>query len=418
MGDRGILLTPPVGAQHMRWPQSPGGGTGRRTRFRVWRPQNRGGSNPLLGTHGDLEGRSRARVALLRSRRGAGRRPPPDGERGRRAPGAPRLDSAPCCMSAQRSCISIRPRSSGRPATPASSWTRPRAPPARARGGAVLGPLGGGARRRAPARSLAPPRRCATSRSPTPPTPRARSSSWRRRPTCPRGSRRSSSARRWPAWWTSPARSGSPIPPTTRPKYGPRTPRPKPSPRRATGSPSLHAPGSPVPGSSRTRCYATSIALFAVAPLVKAGVVSPEGIVVTGLSGVSGAGRKAAEDYSFVEVEGDLRAYRLGRHQHVPEIEQTVLRHAGACGPIAFAPVLVLIRRGILSLGRARSRWRRSGRSRGRAARRVRAGAVRARPRRRQGDGEGRAPHEPRPRRRRGRSPRRSRLSPRRSTTS
>ena len=95
-------------------------------------------------------------------------------------------------------------------------------------------------------------------------------------------------------------------------------------------------------------CYATSIAL-AVAPLVKAGVVSPEGIVVTGLSGVSGAGRKAAEDYSFVEVEGDLRAYRLGRHQHVPEIEQTVLRHAGACGPIAFAPVLVPIRRGILS---------------------------------------------------------------------
>ncbi|WP_242340284.1 MULTISPECIES: N-acetyl-gamma-glutamyl-phosphate reductase [Anaeromyxobacter] len=95
-------------------------------------------------------------------------------------------------------------------------------------------------------------------------------------------------------------------------------------------------------------CYATSIAL-AVAPLVKSGLVSPDGIVVTGLSGVSGAGRKASEDYSFVEVGDDLRAYRLGRHQHVPEIEQTVLRHAGACGPIAFTPVLVPIRRGILS---------------------------------------------------------------------
>ncbi|WP_242343760.1 N-acetyl-gamma-glutamyl-phosphate reductase [Anaeromyxobacter terrae] len=95
-------------------------------------------------------------------------------------------------------------------------------------------------------------------------------------------------------------------------------------------------------------CYATSIAL-AVAPLVKARLVAPEGIVVTGLSGVSGAGRKASEDYSFVEVADDLRAYRLGRHQHVPEIEQTVLRHAGACGPIAFTPVLVPIRRGILS---------------------------------------------------------------------
>jgi N-acetyl-gamma-glutamyl-phosphate reductase len=95
-------------------------------------------------------------------------------------------------------------------------------------------------------------------------------------------------------------------------------------------------------------CYATSIAL-AVAPLVKAGLASPDGIVVTGLSGVSGAGRKAAEDYSFAEVADDLRAYRVGRHQHVPEVEQTVRRHAGACGPIAFAPVLVPIRRGILS---------------------------------------------------------------------
>jgi len=95
-------------------------------------------------------------------------------------------------------------------------------------------------------------------------------------------------------------------------------------------------------------CYATSIAL-GVAPLVKAGLASPDGITVTGLSGVSGAGRKASEDYSFCEVDEDLRAYRLGRHQHVPEIEQTVARSAGACGPISFTPVLVPLRRGILS---------------------------------------------------------------------
>jgi N-acetyl-gamma-glutamyl-phosphate reductase len=95
-------------------------------------------------------------------------------------------------------------------------------------------------------------------------------------------------------------------------------------------------------------CYATAVAL-AVAPLVKSGLASPDGIAVTGLSGVSGAGRKASEDYSFVEVDEDLRAYRLGKHQHVPEIEQTVARHAGACGPISFAPVLVPIRRGILA---------------------------------------------------------------------
>jgi N-acetyl-gamma-glutamyl-phosphate reductase len=50
-----------------------------------------------------------------------------------------------------------------------------------------------------------------------------------------------------------------------------------------------------------------------------------------------------------VEVADDLRAYRIGRHQHVPEIEQTVARYAGACGPISFTPVLTPIRRGILA---------------------------------------------------------------------
>jgi N-acetyl-gamma-glutamyl-phosphate reductase len=95
-------------------------------------------------------------------------------------------------------------------------------------------------------------------------------------------------------------------------------------------------------------CYATTIAL-ALAPLVKAGLGLGGGIAVTGMSGVSGAGRKASEDYSFVEVADDLRAYRIGKHQHVPEIEQTVARYAGACGPISFTPVLAPIRRGILA---------------------------------------------------------------------
>ena len=100
-------------------------------------------------------------------------------------------------------------------------------------------------------------------------------------------------------------------------------------------------------------CYATAIAL-ALAPLVKAGLGLRGGIAVTGLSGVSGAGRKASEDYSFVEVADDIRAYRLGKHQHVPEIEQTVARYAGACGPISFTPVLVPIRRGILATATVR----------------------------------------------------------------
>jgi N-acetyl-gamma-glutamyl-phosphate reductase len=99
---------------------------------------------------------------------------------------------------------------------------------------------------------------------------------------------------------------------------------------------------------SNPGCYATAVAM-ALAPLVRSGLVAPDGIAVAAMSGVSGAGRKASEDYSFCEVDEDLRAYRLARHQHVPEIEQTVARFAGRCGPIAFTPHLVPIRRGILA---------------------------------------------------------------------
>lgn len=99
---------------------------------------------------------------------------------------------------------------------------------------------------------------------------------------------------------------------------------------------------------SNPGCYATATAL-ALAPLVKSGLVEADGIAVAAMSGVSGAGRKASEDYSFCEVDEDLRAYRLGRHQHLPEIEQTVRRFAGRCGPVSFVPHLVPIRRGILA---------------------------------------------------------------------
>ncbi len=95
-------------------------------------------------------------------------------------------------------------------------------------------------------------------------------------------------------------------------------------------------------------CYATAIAL-ALAPLVRSGLALRDGIAVSAMSGVSGAGRKASDDYSFCEVDEDLRAYRIGRHQHVPEIEQTVAHFAGGVGPISFTPHLVPLRRGILA---------------------------------------------------------------------
>ncbi len=104
-------------------------------------------------------------------------------------------------------------------------------------------------------------------------------------------------------------------------------------------------------------CYATA-SIVGLAPLVKAGLVERDGIFLDGKSGVSGAGRKATEEYSFVEVENDLRAYRLLAHQHTPEIARFV--GAAAMEPVrlTFTPHLLPISRGLMVSGYARPRGR------------------------------------------------------------
>ena len=100
-------------------------------------------------------------------------------------------------------------------------------------------------------------------------------------------------------------------------------------------------------------CYPTAAAL-SLAPLLAAGIVDPGSIVINAASGVTGAGRKANEDFSFTEVEGDFRAYRVGRHQHSPEIIQTLSLRAGAPVAATFTPHLLPVKRGILSTACAR----------------------------------------------------------------
>src|SRR2546425_791414 len=84
-------------------------------------------------------------------------------------------------------------------------------------------------------------------------------------------------------------------------------------------------------------------ASLALAPLVELGVLDRGPLIVDAASGVTGAGRKAAEEYSFVEIDEDFRAYKVLRHQHQPEIAQTLDR------PVTFTAHLLPIKRGILS---------------------------------------------------------------------
>jgi N-acetyl-gamma-glutamyl-phosphate reductase len=95
-------------------------------------------------------------------------------------------------------------------------------------------------------------------------------------------------------------------------------------------------------------CYPTS-AILPLFPLLKAGLIAPEGIVVNSLSGVSGAGRSSSVEMSFTEVNETARAYKLGVHQHNPEIRAALGVAAGRAVSLSFVPHLIPITRGILT---------------------------------------------------------------------
>jgi N-acetyl-gamma-glutamyl-phosphate reductase len=87
-------------------------------------------------------------------------------------------------------------------------------------------------------------------------------------------------------------------------------------------------------------CYATA-ALLALAPL--AGVIDPGQVVVDAKSGVSGAGRELKPSSHAASVLENVSPYRVGRHQHAPEIAQLL------GFPVTFVPHLLPVRRGLLA---------------------------------------------------------------------
>jgi N-acetyl-gamma-glutamyl-phosphate reductase len=93
-------------------------------------------------------------------------------------------------------------------------------------------------------------------------------------------------------------------------------------------------------------CYATA-ALLALAPL--GGAIDAAGVIVDAKSGVSGAGRALKASSHAGSVLENVAPYRVGTHQHAPEIEQ-------ALGfPVCFVPHLLPVRRGLLATCYARA---------------------------------------------------------------
>jgi N-acetyl-gamma-glutamyl-phosphate reductase len=98
-------------------------------------------------------------------------------------------------------------------------------------------------------------------------------------------------------------------------------------------------------------CYPTAT-LLAIAPLARAGLI--DDVVIDAKSGVSGAGRDAKPDLMFGEVNESVKAYGIGGHRHVAEIEQELIGLGGPAGPIDFLPHLIPMTRGILSAAHIR----------------------------------------------------------------
>jgi len=98
---------------------------------------------------------------------------------------------------------------------------------------------------------------------------------------------------------------------------------------------------------SNPGCYPTA-SVLAVLPLLRAGFMELDAVSIDAKSGTTGAGRKASEDMSFSEVADDMRAYRILRHQHTPEIERALLLGGAPNVRVTFVPHLLPVRRGIL----------------------------------------------------------------------
>ncbi|WP_153463815.1 N-acetyl-gamma-glutamyl-phosphate reductase [Sediminibacillus terrae] len=95
-------------------------------------------------------------------------------------------------------------------------------------------------------------------------------------------------------------------------------------------------------------CYPTAT-LLGLLPAVHAGLIEDRSIIVDAKSGVSGAGRGTSPSTHYPEMNENLKAYKLGQHKHIPEIEQILTRTAGHPVQVTFSTHLIPMTRGIMS---------------------------------------------------------------------
>ncbi|MCG8412589.1 MAG: N-acetyl-gamma-glutamyl-phosphate reductase [Pseudomonadales bacterium] len=95
-------------------------------------------------------------------------------------------------------------------------------------------------------------------------------------------------------------------------------------------------------------CYPTAVQLGFL-PLLENDLVETNRLIADAKSGVSGAGRKAVEDYLLCEATESIKAYGLAGHRHHPEISQGLNLAANSPVQLTFVPHLTPMVRGILA---------------------------------------------------------------------
>ncbi|HEY9212945.1 MAG TPA: N-acetyl-gamma-glutamyl-phosphate reductase [Ancylobacter sp.] len=93
-------------------------------------------------------------------------------------------------------------------------------------------------------------------------------------------------------------------------------------------------------------CHTTT-AILPVVPLIEAGAIEPEGLIIDSKTGMSGAGRAAKEAMLFSEVSEGIHAYGVGSHRHMGELDQEYSKAAGRSIVPSFTPHLAPMNRGI-----------------------------------------------------------------------
>ena len=89
---------------------------------------------------------------------------------------------------------------------------------------------------------------------------------------------------------------------------------------------------------------------FALTPLVSAGVIDLDDIIIDLKTGVSGAGRSLKENLLHAELSEGTHAYAVGSvHRHLAEFDQEFSKAAGQDVKVQFTPHLIPANRGILA---------------------------------------------------------------------